>query len=562
MDKLPLDIQRILEVPIERENTPNAKAVGTRYKKDTGTQELREIQAKMLVQAELAGGLCALVACGEGKTLTTLLLPSVLKAKKPLLLIPASMRAQHYADRDFYGEHWHLKPMEVMSYEGLSSPQQVKRLEELSPDLIIADEAHCLKNLKSTRVRRLEAYLIKSKAKFCAMSGTLVSRSLTEYTHLLNWALGAWSPLPRENRHIKLFAQWVEEHTAPPYVIQWFNALQNRFDVSQTRKKEDTIKKRLQTARGVVITKSEEVGASLYCYEKKADVPPTLKDAIFHALNTSSVISATSELLDESTVEKMWESRELWTPEDAVASRVWAQLMCGFVYMWDWGNRPANLEWVQAKRRWGATVRYCLERGWDSPALLEKALRDKSYTTHNWIHEDFEAWESVKHIKPPISKAVWLDDYLINDVVEWAEKQKDPPIIWCQLGALAKRISERLNCPLYGGGKEASLLLEAKKNKAHTCVMSISAHGTGKNLQAWGNQIVVHPMSHPARWEQMLARTHRKGQLRDEEKVTIYTQGLFGRAFKKAQRDADYIYKTTGQNQRLRYMTKQKIKNS
>lgn len=560
MSKLPLDIQRILEVPIETPLEVDVKSLSAKYKKKSGLQTLRPIQAEMLIQAQRAGGLIALVACGEGKTLTTLLLPSVLQAKRPLLLIPASMREQHMADRVEYGQHWRICDMEVMSYEGLSSPTQVKRLEALKPDLIIADEAHLLKNLKSARVRRLEKYLMGSGASFCALSGTLVSRSLTEYAHLLNWALGAWSPLPRENQYIRDFALWVEEHNGSPRVISWFKAFESRFELPETRRKEAAIHQRLRSARGVVITASEQVGASLYCYQRKIDIPEGLKDAIVHALDTGSVVSAAADILDESTLDSLWESRELWTPEDSVASRAWAQLVCGFLYVWDWGNRGEDKEWIYARRAWGAAVRHCLAHGWDSPALLERSIRAGKADVHPWIIDDFNAWESVRGRQGPLTRAVWLDDYLVDDVVGWVNEQSEPPIVWCQLGALAKRIADRLNCPLYGGGSEASALLESNKRKAHLCVASISAHGTGKNLQAWGNQIIVHPLAHPARWEQMLARTHRKGQLRDVVTATVYTHGLFGRAFNKAKKDADYIYETTGQNQRLRYMNKIKVK--
>ena len=160
MAELPLEARRLCELPIDKP-LKGHKYVETYSRKYSLTpyapsMTLRPIQAQMLAEAKRAGGLVAMVACGEGKTLTSLLLPSVLDAKRPLILLPAAMRAQYQSDRESYGEHFNLVPMPCMSYEGLSSPAQVDKLNDLAPDLIICDEAHHLKNLKSARVKRLE----------------------------------------------------------------------------------------------------------------------------------------------------------------------------------------------------------------------------------------------------------------------------------------------------------------------------------------------------------------------------------------------------------------------
>ena len=110
---------------------------------------LRPIQNEMLWQASVAKGLMGLVGVGEGKTLASFLMPRVLKAERPLLLLPASMRLQAQADWVDYGKHFHLPPhMEMRSYEEIST--QPGLLRALQPDLIVADEVHKLKNSKST----------------------------------------------------------------------------------------------------------------------------------------------------------------------------------------------------------------------------------------------------------------------------------------------------------------------------------------------------------------------------------------------------------------------------
>ena len=100
---LPLEAQRLVEPPIEEPMDGEVAALTytKRYSRTphAPTMTLRPIQGQMLAEAERAGGLVAMAACGEGKTLTSLLLPSVLRAKRPLILLPAAMRAQYEGDR-------------------------------------------------------------------------------------------------------------------------------------------------------------------------------------------------------------------------------------------------------------------------------------------------------------------------------------------------------------------------------------------------------------------------------------------------------------------------------
>lgn len=551
-----LEIERLSELPIdpEFEGSQYVDALTQRFTRHPQNPKmtLRPIQAHMLVQAIRADGLIALAGCGEGKTLTSLLLPLVLESERPLIILPASMRNQFLSDFNSYNEAWRLRPIEVMSYEGLSSPSQVERLSELNPDLIICDEAHKLKNLKSARVRRLEQYLLSTKCRLCALSGTMVSRSIREYAHVANWALKAWSPLPRDNGTINLFARVVEDNEGDERDHRAFDQAMSRF----TGSNEERMHKRLRNSRGVVITKSQRVGATLRLERKRFTIPETLKLSITRLLNEQNVVSATHELLDHETINRLFASRELWSPQDAIYSRVWAQVLMGFVYIWDWGDRVPDSEWVYAKREWGSTVNRILDRGeFDSEALLKQAIRNNQYQNTRVINT-FNRWESVAHRQPPQTQAIWIDESWVRDVAQWALEQKEPPIIWVNLGAIAHKLAELTGFPVYGGGDHASRQLNESKHTAHPCIMSITAHGTGKNLQAWQNQIIAHPLAHPARWEQMLARTHRNGQQADEVSCFVYTHSLFGRALRKARKDAKYIEETTGQEQRLNYCVK------
>jgi len=552
---IPRDVERLRELPLYEESTGEeyVDALTRRYARTphAPTMTLRPIQALMLAQAVAGEGLVALAGCGSGKTLTTLLLPLVLDAKRPLLLIPASMRAQFASDQREYARHFHVADMTVLSYESLSAPKQVARLNELAPDLIVCDEAHHLRNLKSARVRRLERYLIESGAKLCALSGTLVSRSLRDYAHVLNWGLGVWSPLPRKNDIIEQFAQVIEEHSFARDARAWVDA-----SLPDGPTLEDRLHRRLRGSVGVVISGDQRVGASLVIERRRYQPPERLKSAIAELLSTQSVVSATQEILDERALDAVLSSGELWTPADSIYSRVWSQLALGFVYVWDWGERDEDHEWVSARRAWGSAMRYALERGVaDSEALIKQAVERGEYT-HPRVVGALADWEAVRHREPPATRAIWVDDSWVNDVATWARGATSPPIIWVQFGAVAQKLAEITGYTVYGSGGDASRRLEADKSHARPCIMSISAHATGKNLQSWRNQIIAHPLSHPARWEQLLARTHRAGQSADEVRAVVYRHGVFARTFSRACRDARYIEETTGADQRLLYASK------
>ena len=534
--------ERLKLVPLDKIEHTNDL---TKYlKKPEGKQQLRPIQNEMLWQAIDRKGLLGFVACGEGKTLVSMLLPTVLRAERPLLLLPAFMITQHLSDRESYGLHWDLKAMKVLSYETLSSPKRLKELEDYAPDLIICDEAHCLRNLKSARVRRLDNYMLKFTPMFCALSGTLVARSISDYSHLASWALGVYSPIPRVAQIVQEWCLSIEDGLPSKLVS----------DIVKGGSKDEYLK-RLQRSKGIVITKSQEVGASLVLNKEKITMPNSLKKSIAIAMSTNDIVSATNEILDTDQLEAMFQSSDLWTPKDAFLLRVWGQISCGFVYTWDWENREVDSEWIEYKRAWGRSAFQMLERSSiDSISLISQYAETPQ--APKGLAIAWQNWKRVKDREPPKTKAIWLDEYLIEYVKKWTIEQAEPVLIWCAYAALAHKLKEALNCELYGAGDEDAKRLDTNKHIAHTAIMSIQAHGTGKNLQSWHNQIIVHPLAHPSTWEQLLARTHRPGQMADEVHMSILNMGLFAKSFNKALRDAQYIQDTTGQKQRLIYATK------
>ena len=116
--------------------------------------------------------------------------------------------------------------------------------------------------------------------------------------------------------------------------------------------------------------------------------------------------------------------------------------------------------------------------------------------------------------------------------------------------ATARGLALGLGVPVYGSGTNIPA------ETAHLCGASIAVHGTGKNLQAWSNQLVISPPSSGKAWEQLLGRMHRTGQQADEVHCTVYNHTtFFDKALENAKRDAEYIHATQGQKQRVAYAT-------
>ena len=499
----------------------------------------------MLFEFEKAEGLVALAGCGTGKTLTTFLLPLIAKATNPLLIVPASLRDKTKNEWLGYSKHFNLIPIEVISYEQIQTPKGKDLLFKLSPDLIICDEAHYLKNLRSARASRLGLYLAKKQdTKFVVLSGTLMNKSIADIAHLSDWALLDRSPFPRESRQVQVWDRLINGEASGFEYIEF----KRHWQVDGLAVKE-SIYKRLATCDGVVLTGKDVVPSSLNMYASKLQVPKSLTQAINQAFNEKRMADALGDF--ELDIKMIEDSQHLWKTTDAFALRAYSQMMMGFLYVWDWPHGPDE-EWLATRSLYGKAIRQVLDleiEGIDSPAMVEQNVDILPIAFQRYFLMAQSAWEAQKHKEKPPTKCIWLDDYFVDAIKAWVATREDDFIIWVSMSELGSRLEQELGIPYYKGGSEIP------NTKSHRCIASIKAHGTGKNLQAWNINLIAHPLSDPSMWEQLLARTHRHGQEADEVEMHYFSHGLFGSAMWKARQGADTISRITGQEQRLKYAT-------
>ena len=102
-----------------------------------GTGALRPAQAVALAELDDFGGGFWPLRVGAGKTLLSLLTPVVVGAKRPVLLIPASLREKTVREAAEYAKDWKLPAhIQIQSYQRLSRDYG-GWLDQVEPDLII-----------------------------------------------------------------------------------------------------------------------------------------------------------------------------------------------------------------------------------------------------------------------------------------------------------------------------------------------------------------------------------------------------------------------------------------
>lgn len=513
---------------------------------------LRPIQSAALWDMEQAGGFFGFVGVAHGKELICALAGSVFNSACHVVMGPPSLRDHFDRDWERYSLHFALPPRDTVhfvAYSDLQNGKRIRILDELKPDTIAANECQNLRHKRASRTKRFLVHM-KSRpgTRFIGCSGTPTNDSIKDYAHLIEMALGRGTPVPSTRRHYEL-ADWCaaidvpkgnEEPKAPGALLK----LATPAEIEASRAAEESptelarrvFCRRLVETHGVVATDAPALKCELRIKEIGADemnTPPSVRNFL-KDLSRTWAIPGGAEL--KSALE---------------VSRIARQASCGLYYRWDWPGGIVDEEWVEAKSAWGKTVRHVLQyyghKGIDQPLFVANAaMRGELPREHlaTWA-----AWAAVKDRPAPPTVAVWLDDFIVDKAEEWAD-DVGIGVIWYEHNALGRAIADRLRLPLMEGGCDKQV--NAATPKTHPImVCSIRAHGTGKNLQAWGRAYVTSPPANGTIWEQLLGR-HPRGQRRDpvQYDVNVHTWPLRA-ALNGALADAQYQQTTTRQKQRL-----------
>jgi hypothetical protein len=559
------DLERILAIP---KRTPidgvKAAAKWTEILKRENNQcdcvarwgycikEFNAIQGEALEEFERVGGLLGAIGVGHGKTGISLFLPLVSPdTHVALLLIPAHVR-QQLLERDYpqWSAHFNtpslqtdFKPgmplLHVLSYSELSLPKNSDILARIRPDLIIADEAHSIKDRKRPRFKRI-LRLVKDKpdVKFAFMSGTMTSKSIKDYAHLAHFALGDGSPLPHAYQTLDHWSAAIDalDYNCDPGKLEAFKIGNESI--------REAFQRRYLSTPGVVATQTSSVDCSLTIIGRCPSIPSDL----------DKLLKDTLRDWKRPDGEELVEAKDL-----AIVAR---QLSLGFYYRMIFPHgEPIELveRWFEVRQAYHKELRNKLKYGgehMDSPKLLEDAAERYlagERGTLTWESEFYEEWKSIRSDVNPETQTVWVSDFALNYANEWTSKYVG--IVWCEFTAFANRLAKLSGAPYFGGGLKAGLAIQQEKGD-RSIIASIAAHCTGKNLQVFDTQLVTTPPSDGAIWEQLIGRTHRQGQKADEVIVEVFQHTQEYRdALKQAKMRSFYMQETQKNPQKLCYAT-------
>lgn len=528
-------------------------------------ETLRATQAWALWEAAEVGGIIGNLGVGTGKTLISYVMPVVLDAQRPILLVPGNLKKKTEIDFHGYAGHWRGHPnLRVITYQQLSRVSAEKLLEQIVPDLIIADEVHFLKNTTAGCTRRVKRWMeAHPDTRFVGLSGTITRRSIMDYAHLSKWSLKDGSPLPQSLNDLLDWADSLDEGI-PDAQRPNPGALWSFCGPGETPRM--GFRRRLLETPGVVASESPLVkkvdgtDVALNIIERvPMGIPPSVGDAL-EKLRESWQTPSGDELM--TAIEVACRAREI---------------ALGFYYRWDWptvtdpnqrilmGHSPlcpagCNKDhvWLEARKTWRRFVRAAIKHSQQSDKPLDTEQQVALAILNNQLphHTDeYFNWVAVRDRWDPekLKKAVWLDDFIIKDIERWVricQKTGFKGIVWCESLALLDRLHKQMpDVPFYPSGDDGII------TATQTCIAAMS-HKTGKNLQTFTANLVVEISTSGNDWEQMLGRTHRAGQEADEVTAELYLHSIeMWEAFDQARRDANYVEQTWKQVQRLSYAT-------
>ncbi len=522
------ELERIKAIPRRRWTPDQAqslvRALSAALKTPEGTQELLPDQAIALAEIGQWGGLLGALPVGAGKTLISGLAARVIPGvERPLILVPAHLRKKTRDELLEYRKNWVLPPfLRVESYQTLSRVGAATFLRDFAPDVLIVDEGSHLANPDAAVTRRVEEYILhtiaaRKRVPYIDLDGTITGGKIGQICHRSSWALPRTNPCPQVWSVIDEWSRALDADV-PEHRELAPGALVALCSPGETPA--EAFGRRLADTPGVVVSEAPQLPIPIKITSHRIDLPPDL-------------------LAHFTRLRAKWNTPDDYLIEDGVAMwRHARELATGFYSVWD--PRPPD-DWKDARKAWNRECRDVLgsnQRALYSELQLiqflqsfkhardvrcpecgaEKGVPCAGHTCPPRTHYPaparvLQAWEQIKPTFTPNAVARWVSDSTIQWIVRWARER--PGLIWTDRPAVGLRLAE-LGIPYYGEDGidlRTGRNVEAHRSAEGSIAVSIGANSTGRNLQGqWARNLIVDVLSSGRKSEQLIGRTHRRGQ--------------------------------------------------
>lgn len=447
-------------------------------------------QLDVLEDLHLGRGSIAAYGVGNGKTWITMLAGHAAGAKRPLVVVPSRLLRKTQVDFDAMLRALPVgfEPPVVVGYEWLRHPKQAEYLAKYQPDLVVCDEAHDLRNNTAQITQLIARYVFTSRARFVALSGTLITQKVADLHTVSLLAFGDDSPLPRKRALCERMDEFFGEGGGSRMCSAWVQPGDTPFAA---------YRRHVTTTEGFRYRPSQGCDASI--------------EVSLHEW-------ASSGLGDEVRGTGEFRGQELgeW---DAKRTAV----------MLDWGyyhdHEPAPpREWWRARKAWFDVVARVMDE--------DREMLGPGHVVWSGLRTDAdravrEQWLAAKRVYPTVSVPTWVDHSRVAALAQWIRErstQDAPLIVWYWHAELGRAVSAQLGVPCYGSQGDCVHgrgNLYERSSQAHLAFASAPALGTGSNLQAWRRTVLLEPYANPTGLEQLLGRHHRSGQLADTVEIDV-----------------------------------------
>lgn len=518
------------------------------YRTPIGSMTFRWRQAMALKELHDYGGLFAPLPPGDGKTLVSLMAGRVVESQRTVLLVPAPLVLKT-TDQDMpeYSRHFRLAPnIHVVSYSKLSVAGGEALLFDLDPDLVVCDEVQALRDPGSARTRRfLRFFRDRKHVKLAAMSASITSKSLRDYAHILAITHGKdRMPLPSSWPVLEMWAGAIDSDV-DEYKRIHPGALMDFCEPNENARQ--GYRKRLVETPGVVAARTSAFGdgpaPELRIYDVPVERVPEAVTEAFRKLRREWHTPGGEEISD---------AKSLWRHCGALAF--------GYYQKWLWPNDQPDHEWLNRRKTWHKNVRMAITHGsrngiiYDSELMVRRACESELAEGGPNGIDVMEAWRQWTTVAErygpdgPPKQVVWYSEEMVALVVAQCAylMQNAKTIVWVRNPELGRKLASGLGVVYFGAGDEGI------EQHRQSCVASIEAHGTGRNLQSFHRAIFVARPFNGAHWEQVLCRMWRPGQLYPVVDAFVYNHCReLWEVLERSRGDAAYIEDTISTPQAL-----------